>query len=139
MRIVLDTDVIVAALRSPGGASAAVLKAVRRGKLTLLASVPLFIEYEAVCMRAEHRHAAQLSIAEVRVFLDTLAAIVEPITTYYLWRPKLRDPTDEMVLEAAVNGSADVLASFNARHFGPTPAEFGIQLLTPSETLRRIT
>lgn len=57
------------------------------------------------------------------------AALIEPVTTHYLWRPQLRDPADEMVLEVAVNGRVDALVSFNHRDFGPAPARFGIALL----------
>ncbi len=100
----MDTDVVVAAMRSPRGASAAILRAARQGRATLLASMPLALEYEAVATRAEHRVAAGLSQREVEVFLTGLVALAEPVTTHFLWRPQLRDPSDEMVLEAAVNG-----------------------------------
>jgi putative PIN family toxin of toxin-antitoxin system len=140
MRFVLDTDVIVAALRSPTGASAALLRAARldAGGVQLLASVPLFLEYEATCGRPEHRAAAGLTAREVRQFLDGLAALVEPVEIHYLWRPQTRDPGDEMVLEAAVNGRADALVTFNTRHFGNAPLRFGIDLLKPSQAYRRI-
>lgn len=138
MRLLLDTAVIVAAMRSPAGASAALLRAARARRLTLLASVPLFIEYEAACTRAEHRQAAALSQKEVQQFLDALAALIEPVQTHYLWRPQLRDPGDEMVLEAAVNGQAEALVTFNSRDFGSAPSRFGIRLLLPSEALRSV-
>jgi len=104
MRAVLDTDVIVAAMRSPDGASAAILREARQGKVTPLVSVPLALEYEAICSRVEHRLAAGLSESEVQIFLDAVVAMAEPVETHFLWRPQLRDPGDEMVLEAAVNG-----------------------------------
>lgn len=138
MRLLLDTDVIVAALRSPAGASAALLRAARNKELTILVSVPLFIEYEASCSKAEHRKAAGLSIKEVRHFLDGLAVIAEPVQIHYLWRPRLHDPADEMVLEAAVNGQAEALVTFNLRHFADVPAQFGILLMSPFEALRKI-
>lgn len=138
MRYVLDTDVIVAALRSPAGASAALLLAALEGRFTLLANVPLIIEYEATCSRTIHRQAAGLSEAEVHQFLDAVAALVEPVETHFLWRPRLRDPADEMVLEAAINGQANALVSFNVRDFGTVPKEFGIALLTPRDALKRL-
>ncbi len=137
-QVVLDTDVLIAALRSPTGASAELLRRVRREQLTLLASVPLFLEYEAKCLEVEHRLAAGLSEDEVRRFLDTLAALVRPVTVHYLWRPQLRDAADEMVLEAAVNGQADALVSFNHRDYGPAPARFGVALLLPAQALSRL-
>jgi putative PIN family toxin of toxin-antitoxin system len=138
VRIVLDTDVVVAAMRSPRGASAALLLAALDGKATMLVSVPLAIEYEAICQLAEHRIAAGLDEREVLAFLDGLVAISEPVGTYFLWRPRLRDPEDEMVLETAVNGRANAIVTFNIRDFGNEPAVFGIDLLRPAEALRRI-
>ena len=128
-----DTDVIVAAMRSPGGASAAILRAAREGKVTLLASVPLAMEYEAVCSEAEHQLAAGLNEREVEIFLDAVLAMAEPVKAHFLWRPQLRDPGDEMVLETAVNGHADALVTFNVRDFGDVPERFGIELMIPAE------
>ena len=138
MRVVADTDVIVAAMRSPGGASAAILRAARQSKITLLISVPLAVEYEATCSEAEHRLAAGLSEREVEIFLDAVMAMADPVKTHFLWRPQLRDPGDEMVLETAVNGRADGLVTFNVRDFGTVPARFGIELMIPREVLGRM-
>lgn len=136
MKIVLDTDVIIAGMRSPSGASAEIIRRARRGELTLMASVSLFMEYEAKCTLPIHYQAAGLSAQEAEIFINTLASIISPVKTHYLWRPQLRDPADEMVLEAAVNGGAKALISFNQKHFGLTPQRFGIHLLLPSEFLR---
>lgn len=133
----MDTTVVIAGLRSPTGASAELLRMARREQITLLASVPLFVEYEAKCVEAEHRSAAGLSREDAEAFLDGLAAIVEPVTIHYSWQPQLSDPADEMVLEAAVNGGAKMLVTFNQRHFGTAPSRFGIELLLPSEALKR--
>jgi putative PIN family toxin of toxin-antitoxin system len=138
VRVVADTDVIVAAMRSPGGASAAILRAARQSKITLLVSVPLAVEYEATCSEAEHRLAAGLSEREVEIFLDAVMAMAEPVKTHFLWRPQLRDPGDEMVLETAVNGRADGLVTFDVRDFGTVPARFGIELMIPREVLGRM-
>jgi len=135
---VLDTNAVVAGMRSPGGASAAVLRAARRGKVILLANVALAIEYEATCSLAEHRLAAGLSAEDVDVFLDAVVAMVEPVPTRFLWRPRLRDASDEMVLEAAVNGNADAIVTFNLRDFAIVPREFGIEVIRPSVVLKRI-
>ena len=67
--------------------------------------------------RAEHRTVSGLSTVELGAVLDAIAAIVTPVTISYLWRPILRDPDDELVLEAAVNGRADLLLTFNERDF----------------------
>ena len=134
----MDTDVIVAGMRSPGGASAAILREARQGRVTLLVSVPLAMEYEAVCSEAEHRLAAGLSEREAEIFLDVVVAMAEPVETHFLWRPQLRDPGDEMVLEAAVNGQADLLVTFNVRDFGGVPSRFGIEVMIPRDALERI-
>jgi putative PIN family toxin of toxin-antitoxin system len=138
MKLVLDTDVIVAAMRSPRGASAAILRVVRAQRVTMLLSVPLAVEYEATCRRAEHLLASGLGQPEVDIFLDAVIAMAEPVEAHYLWRPQLHDPADEMVLETAVNGGADILVTFNRRHFGTGPSRFGIALLLPREALSRI-
>jgi len=138
MRCVLDTDVIVAALRSPSGASAALLMAARRGELTMVANVALVLEYEATCSRAEHVLASGLSAHQVGLFLDAVVAMAEPVETHFLWRPLLRDPADELVLEAAVNGQAAAIVTFNHRDFGAVPTRFGVEVLSPGTALRRI-
>jgi len=137
-RLVLDTNVVVAAMRSPSGASAALLMKARRGVVTLLANVALALEYEATCRLAEHQRAAGLTDQQTDTFVIAVVAMCEPVETHFLWRPQLRDPADEFVLEAAVNGQADAIVTFNMRDFGSAPAKFGVALLTPADTLRRI-
>ena len=135
MRVVLDTDVVVAALRSPAGASAELLRQARHGRIRLAASVSLFIEYESVCTREPHLRAAGLSLQSAGVFLDALAAFAEPVPIHFLWRPQLHDPADELVLEAAVNAAADALLSFNLRHFRPAAERFGLLVAPPGPFL----
>ncbi len=83
-------------------ASAALLMAARRSELTLVANVALALEYEAICLTAEHRTAAGLSQQQFGIFLDAVLAMIDPVETHFMWRPQLRDPADELVLEAAV-------------------------------------
>lgn len=125
-------------MRSPAGASAALLRAARRGELTFLANVGLALEYESACSRAEHQLAAGLTGAQLRIFLDAVVGMAEPVETHFLWRPLLRDPGDELVLEAAVNGQATCIITFNQRDFGPAPLRFGIEVLSPPAALARI-
>ena len=87
LRLVLDTDVIVAGLRSPLGTSAALLMEADRGSVQLLASIPLAIEYEAKCSASGHWIAAGLTREEALIFVDAIIALVEPVKTYFLWRP----------------------------------------------------
>jgi predicted nucleic acid-binding protein len=82
--------------------------------------------------------AAGLSAAEVAEYLNALLDLVEPVEIWFLWRPQLRDPGDELVLEAAINGRADAIATFNLRDFAPAPTRFGVDVLTPSGVLKRL-
>ena len=104
----------------------------------MLLSVPLAIEYEAVCGLAEHQLASGLSERQIATFLDGVVAIAEPVECYFVWRPQLRDPGDEMVLETAVNGRADAIVTFNVRDYGTAPDNFGIAVLRPADALRRL-
>jgi putative PIN family toxin of toxin-antitoxin system len=116
---VLDTDVMVAALRSDRGASRQLLLASLNQRFELLLSVPLILEYEAVLTRPQHLVACGLSRAEVGRVLDDLAAVARPVRLAFRWRPRLSDPDDDMVLETAINGSASAIVTFNQRDFAP--------------------
>jgi putative PIN family toxin of toxin-antitoxin system len=138
MRYVLDTNVLVAALRSDSGASRRLLSSAIDGTIIVLASVPLMVEYEAVLTRTEHLSATGLSVEETNAVLDALASVAEPIQLLFLWRPRLKDPADEMVLETAINGRADRLVTFDLRHLKAAAEEFGIMTITPSVTWKEI-
>jgi len=99
----------------------------------VLASVPLVIEYEAVLTRPEHLDASGLTSREMNDVLDALVKISVPVHFWFLWRPRLKDPADEMVLETAVNGEADWLVTFNTRHLAVAAREFGVRVMRPSE------
>ena len=135
IRLVLDTSVMVAALRSDRGASRRLLVGALSRRFTLLVSVPLMVEYQSVLARPEHLEAARVSAGDVDGILSALAAVLEPVRLAYLWRPLLRDPADEMVLETAVNGGADLLCTPNIRDFEPAQ-RFGIPVLNPGEAWR---
>ena len=138
MRVVLDTSVVVASLRSRVGAPNAVMRLVAKRRLVLLASVPLFLEYEAVLRRPEQRLVHGLTLEALDEFLAELAAIVQPVEVHYQWRPQLRDPADEMVLEAAMNGRADAIVTYDSGHLAVAHERFGIEVLGPAELLRRM-
>jgi len=105
---------------------------------TVLVSVPLLIEYEAVMTRSEHLKVAGLSALDVEALLDAVAEIAEPVKLAYLWRPTLPDADDDMVLEAAVNGRADAIVTFNLRDFGLPAERFGIRSMSPADAVRRM-
>ena len=117
---VLDTDVMVAALRSDRGASRQLLLAALNQQFELLLSVPLMLEYEAVLTRPQHLAACGLSSVEVGRVLDDLAAVARPVRLAFRWRPRLSDPDDDMVLETAINGSANAIVTLNQSDFAPS-------------------
>lgn len=136
--IVLDTSVVVAGLRTRSGAGNAVLRLVAERRLVLLATPPLFLEYEDVLKRPEHRLAHGLSIEAIDEFLAELAALIEPVEVHFQWRPQSSDPNDEMVLEAAINGQADALVTYNVMDFAAAGERFKIPVLRPPELLRKV-
>lgn len=133
----LDTDVAVAAMRSPTGGSAALLRRIDSGAAVMLLTVALALEYEAICTLAEHRLASGLSAMEAGIYVDGLIGMAEPVKAFFRWRPQLRDPGDELVLEAAVNGQADAIVTFNESDLREA-RRFGIEVIRPGEALRRI-
>lgn len=133
--MVLDTDVLVAAIRSNRGASRVLLEDVLHRRHQMLASVPLMLEYEAVLTRPEHLKAAGLSREDIDELLDALAMVVEPVRLAFLWRPILPDPDDDMVLETAMNGMADLLVTLNGRHFQAAAARFAVKIVSPGNAL----
>ena len=136
--VVLDTSVLVAALRSDRGASHAILRRVADRALKPLVSTPLFLEYEAVLKRPEHQLATGMSPERIDAFLAAFASAAEGVETHFLWRPQLRDSADEMVLECAVNGRAGCLVTRNLKDFSPVVDRFALRVLAPGEFLREI-
>ena len=137
-RVVLDTSVVVAALRTREGAGNAVLRLVARHRLVMLATPPLFCEYEDVLKRSEQQLAHGLTVPEVDLFLAELAALIEPVDLHFSWRPQVHDPSDEMVLEAAINGRADALVTYNVSDFAQAGERFRIPILRPGELLKKV-
>ncbi|MEN9891142.1 MAG: hypothetical protein RLY78_1437 [Pseudomonadota bacterium] len=137
MVYVLDTNVLIAAVRSPTGASAELLRRTLQARLTVLCSVPLFLEYEDVLSRPEHLAVSGVGLGEVCNLLDALAGVVKPVTIQFLWRPQLRDPKDDLVLELAVNGlglgDPVTLVTFNQRDFLPQATAFGVPVIGPAQ------
>ncbi len=101
----------------------------------MLLSVPLALQYEAVLTRPEHLAASGASLDEAMLLLNALCAVCTPVEISFLWRPMLRDPDDEMVLEVAVNGRADRLLTFNERHFAGAE-RLGVRIERPGPAWR---
>jgi putative PIN family toxin of toxin-antitoxin system len=136
LRLIIDSDVVTSAFRSRSGASFALIDLVRRERIRMLATPPLFLEYEEVLKRPVQLVASHLSLSDVDSALDALAGLVEPVETHLSWRPQLSDPADEMVLEAAVNGRCDALVTYNAAHFRVATGRFGVRLARPVGIIR---
>jgi len=135
-KVVLDTSVLIAAIRSDRGASRQLLEAALEGRLTPLISVPLFLEYEAVMKRPEHLEAAGMSISGVDEMLAALIQVAVSVAFAFMLRPRLTDPQDEMVLDTAANGRADFLVTLNVRDFRSQSGQFGFEIVSPLEMWR---
>jgi putative PIN family toxin of toxin-antitoxin system len=131
IRVLLDTNILVAGFVSQAGASYQLLSYALDKQFVFLATPALWLEYEAVLKRPEMIELHGFSSMQVDDILHGLAACVEP-----LWRPQLRDPNDEMVLEAAVNGSAQYLVTVNTRDFAVASDRFGIKVCLPGYFLK---
>jgi len=138
LSLVLDTDVLVAALRSDRGASRQLLLAALGRRFELLLSVPLILEYEAVLTRPQHLTASGLSSADVMHVLDDLVAVARPVRLSFRWRPRLSDPDDDMVLETAINGSATAIVTFNQGDFAAGMKSFDTAVILPAVAIQRI-
>lgn len=132
MRVVLDANVIYSALRSKNGASNALLRLVGTGRFELFLSVPLVLEYEDVLKR--EALALGYTAADVDTLLSYLCAQGKPQAIHFLWRPQLRDPKDELVLELAANAACQYIVTFNTRDFRGCE-RFGVQAITPAQFL----
>ena len=88
--------------------------------------------------RPEHRLAHGLTPEEIDEFLAELAALIEPVDVHFQWRPQTRDPNDEMVLEAAINGQADAVVTYNIGDFAEAGERFEISVMHPAELLKKV-
>lgn len=133
-RVVLDTNVLVAALRSDQGASFFLLDRLGADALFQpIVSVPLVLEYEVALKRIK-----KLKSGDIDRVVDFLCRVGDQREIYFLWRPFLKDPKDEMVLEVAVSGRADAIVTHNIRDFEGTEKQFGIDVLSPGDFLLRL-
>jgi putative PIN family toxin of toxin-antitoxin system len=133
--VVLDTNVIISGLRSRRGASFRVLELLGDSRFRVHLSVPLVLEYESVAKRPETE--IPFSPGEIDAFLDSLCAVGRRHPIFFLWRPYLRDPGDEFVLEVAVAGGCRYIVTHNLRDFAGVE-DFGVSAITPKEFLRLI-
>jgi putative PIN family toxin of toxin-antitoxin system len=134
-QIVMDTNVFISALRSRRGSSFRLLALVGKGNFDLHLSVPLVLEYEAVAKRS--RWHDKPSWPHVSAIIDYLCAVGRQQRIHFLWRPRAKDPNDDMVLEVAVAGRCDGIVTYNKRDFAEATS-FGMELYTPKEFLQKL-
>ena len=137
-RVLLDTSVLRAGFVSSAGASRQVLQAALMGEITIVASTALMLEYEDVLLRPETLQKAGIGARDALGFLDGLCAVCLPVVVRVRWRPQSPDSGDDLVIDAAVNGLADTIATFNLRDLRAPAARFGIAAEPPADILRRI-
>jgi putative PIN family toxin of toxin-antitoxin system len=138
VRIVLDTSVVVAALRSASGASAKIIELILTREIVLCLDYKMICEYRDVAARLEHRKASGLSIRQIEDYLSVLEDIAEPIRVKRRYRGLSPDPSDDMVLELAINAASDAIVTFDLRHLKEPGNRFDIRVLTPGEFLEWI-
>lgn len=134
-KIVIDTNVFIAALRSKRGASYLLLSLIDSGKFVIHISVPLILEYEDVAKR--QLNDLPLTEQDVNDILDYICKVAVHQAIFYLWRPVLKDPKDDMVLEVAVAAECQYIVTFNVRDFVGSE-QFGIQTIPPKVFLQQI-
>ncbi len=133
--IVIDTNVVIAALRSKKGASFRLLSLIGTKKFEIHDSVALVLEYEDVIQR--YRTEIGLSQDEVAIFIDSMCSMARHHKIYFLWRPSLPDANDELILELAVSAKCEYIVTHNIKDFKGTD-KFGIKVVTPREFLQII-
>jgi len=138
VQIVLDTSVVISALRSDRGASAEVIRRAMLGELTILMDHKLAYEYRDVAFRARQLHVSGKSREQIADILQLLEAQAEAVRVYFTPRPLSPDPNDDMVLDVAINGQADAIVTFNTKHFESAAAQYNIAVVRPAELLTRI-
>jgi putative PIN family toxin of toxin-antitoxin system len=133
-RIVIDTNVLASALRSRRGASFQLLALVGRDHFEHVITVPLFIEHEDVLHRDGMVSITRKAVDDVLDYLCA-TAVLQPV--HFLWRPRLPDPKDDMVLEAAANGRCTHIVTHNLRDFAAART-LKIHAVTPRAFLDRL-
>ncbi|OGU35181.1 MAG: putative toxin-antitoxin system toxin component, PIN family [Ignavibacteria bacterium GWB2_35_6b] len=134
-KIIIDTNIIVSALKSRNGFSFDLLSIIDDKRFKVYISVPLIFEYEDAVKRNKSK--IKLNKSDIDAIIDYICLIAEKRKIFYLWRPYLKDPKDDMILEVAVESEADYIISFNKKDFVGVE-KFNIKVVTPKEFLKII-
>jgi putative PIN family toxin of toxin-antitoxin system len=132
-RIVIDTNILVSGLRSRRGMSYRLLSFLGGRLYRPVVTVPLVLEYEkSLC---DPKTEVPFCAVEIGKYLDYFCSVSDCRKVHFLWRPFLRDPNDDMVLEAAVSGGCEYIVTFNTCDFKGIE-KFGIVAITPGDFLK---
>ena len=134
--LVLGASVLIAGLRSSTGASFALLDLVDSGRFTIGLTAALVLEYEAVCLRS--LDALGMTAEDIQHLLDHLCRVGKRCAVRFQLRPRVADPGDELVLEAAVASGSEWIVTHNIRDMAAGAARYGVEVITPGEALRRL-
>ena len=132
--VVIDTNMLISALRSNRGASFKLISLIGTGKFDISLSVPLLIEYEAVSKR---RKFEELIDTDIDNLLNYLCKVADKRDIFFLWRPFLKDPKDDMVLELAVEAGCEFIITYNLDDFKGVE-QFDVEAITPKQFLIKI-
>jgi predicted nucleic acid-binding protein len=135
VRVVLDTAALVSAIRSSNGAAAEIVRLVALGNLPLLLDFKLVCEYRDVALRPQHIAASGKTLEDAEAVISLLEAVATPVLVLLKPRPLSQDANDDMVIDVAINGHADVAVTNNVRDFALAMERFGIPVLTPRDFL----
>jgi putative PIN family toxin of toxin-antitoxin system len=138
MRLVLDTSVLVAAIRSDTGAAKAIVDLVLARQVILLMNYPIACEYREVTLRPQHVVESNLSSGEIVQLIHELETVASPVEIVESYRPLSTDPNDDLLLDLAINGRADMIVTNNLRHLQRPAARFGIEVLDARNALSTI-
>ena len=133
--VVLDTSVLVSAIRSRRGASFELISLIGTDAFDMAVSVPLVLEYEDALLR--HVAASWMTEEDVRTLIDYVCHVAVKQDVFFLWRPLLRDPGDDLVLELAIAARCEAIVTHNARDFKGAE-KFGVDVLTPGQFLQKL-
>jgi predicted nucleic acid-binding protein len=125
-------------MRSRHGASNRLLQLAYARSFQMLATPVPFLEYDDVLGRAEQRAVHGMSPEHTTAFLIGIAAIIEPVKVYDRWRPQMQDVDDETVLDAAINGRADVIVTHNLRDFASAASRFELRVVSPASFVAEV-
>jgi putative PIN family toxin of toxin-antitoxin system len=138
VRIVFDTSSLITALRSSKGAAAEVLRLILLEKVVILMDYKIASEYRDVALRPEHLAASRRSAETVLSLIGNIEGLAEPVQVVSKPRPLSPDPNDDMVLDVAINGRANVVVTQNVKHFTTAARRYGIRVMSPAELLETL-